>query len=485
MNKVKIIAAATLALCTGLCACGDSKTPHTPDTAPDPEEGTTIASAATVCLQRSMQIADAALANYMEGEGMKMARFYNPFTNTRSEETGSVWMYTSSIEAVNAILHALESQRAHGDAKLYDANFGRYKAILAKLYAGLEYYRGTFTLTSYTQTRNWDVYAVNRGKGKGEADVTGVLNVYDDQMWLIRELIASYRITGEASYLVKAEYLADYVLDGWDCTLDVDGCENGGITWGPGYFTKHSCSNGPLVSPLVWLHEIYKDKPDQITYRIITPDSKRQAKTVKKSEYYLNFAKSVYDWQKRNLLVASTGVYDDFMGGGNGINYETVDGVTYRANTRVPDRVGPAYSYNSGTMLSGASDLYRATADAVYLSDLKALSDKSFAYFAKPNTSHPGLYDMNINGFSPWFNGVLMRAYADAYAYHPGAATSLAAFKANLDYGFGMHLRGGMLPTGLIGGWNNDRTKNNTEGMFQFTYAAEYAILAQHELNKN
>ena len=45
-----------------------------------------------------------------------------------------------------------------------------------------------------------------------------------------------------------------------------DGNVYGGITWGPGYVTKHSCSNGPIVSPLVWLYELYKDKSDVISY---------------------------------------------------------------------------------------------------------------------------------------------------------------------------------------------------------------------------
>ena len=49
---------------------------------------------------------------------------------------------------------------------------------------------------------------------------------------LVRELLESYHITGEQRYLEKAEYLMEYVLDGWDCTLDEQGNPLGGITWG-------------------------------------------------------------------------------------------------------------------------------------------------------------------------------------------------------------------------------------------------------------
>ncbi len=86
-------------------------------------------------------------------------------------------------------------------------------------------------------------------------------------MWLVRELLESYHITGEQRYLEKAEYLMEYVLDGWDCTLDEQGNPLGGVALGPGYLTKHSCSNGPIVSPFwCWFHEIYKGKSDEVTY---------------------------------------------------------------------------------------------------------------------------------------------------------------------------------------------------------------------------
>ncbi len=476
---------AIAALGVSMVACGSDN----PDNGgngqtPDPGKPSTELSASRN-LRRSIEIIDAAIGNYMEGDGMKMARYYNPYTGQRSDETGSVWMYTSSIEAVNAAMRAMEALKGKGDASLYDANFASYKELLSKLYAGMEYYKGTFTHTSYTQTREWDVYGVNRGRDKGAAEVSGVLNVYDDQMWIIRELLESYRTTGIQDYLGKAEYLAEYVLDGWDCTLDADGNQNGGITWGPGYATKHSCSNGPLISPLVWLSEIYKGKDDKITCRYIDSDSRRCEKTMDKAGYYLDFAKAVYDWQKRNLLVPSTGVYDDFMGGGPDIAYETVDGVRYRAHSPKPDRVGPAYSYNSGTMISGAADLYAATGDPVYLEDLKALSDKSFATFAKEGVSHKGFYEFDLNGFNTWFNGVLMRSYHEALPYNPGNAAYLKAFQDNLDYAYDNFLYGGMLPTSLLGGWNRDRQRNNTEGMFEFTFGAEYAVLAINQLNKN
>jgi len=436
---------------------------------------------------RSIQLTDSAVYYYFTGDGMTMARYYNPYTGVRSDEKGSIWMYTSSIEAVNAILDGLKAFKASGRTELYDKHFNRYADLLHKLYDNADYYMGTFTLVSYTQTKAWSVYGVNRGGSKGSAAVDGINNVYDDQMWFIRELLIAYQATGNTDYLSKAEYLTGYVLDGWDCTRDAGGNEIGGIPWGPGYVTKHSCSNGPLVSPLVWLYEIYKDKSDEIEYRYIDATDRRTRKTqmVAKSDYYLNFAKKIYAWQKQYLL-RSDGVYDDMMGGCSPGNPETeiINGVTYRKGSTCRDVAGPPYSYNSGTMLSGAADLYRTTGDAVYLSDAKKLSDASFKYFAKLGDTKPGYYTYDISGFSNWFNDVLMRGYVDVYPSYNNTNAYIDSFQQNLDCGYDNFFYKGFLPTNLLVGWSHDNNNNKQEGLFTFAFAAEYAVLARYELEK-
>ena len=438
-------------------------------------------------LRRAMELTDNAIASHFTGDGMAMARYYNPYTEVRSDEKGSVWMYTSAMEAVNAVLLSLEAQKEHGNATLYNENFGKYSALLDKLVDNADYYLGTFELVSYTQTKEWSVYGVNRGGSKGSAKVEGIENVYDDQMWLIRELLEAYKATGNAGYLEKAEYLTGYILDGWDCTRNANGDELGGIPWGPGYVTKHSCSNGPVVSPLVWLHELYKDKSDEVTYRYIDATDKQTRKTtqVKKSDYYLDFAKKIYAWQKSQLL-RSDGVYDDMRGGCSPGSPETVtvDGTVYRKGTTCQDRVGPAITYNSGAMLSGGADLYRVTGDNMYLDDSRKLSDASFQYFAKLGQTKEGYYTYDISGFRNWFNGVLMRGYVEVHPAYGTVAGYVESFQKNLDYGYDNFLYKGFLPTNLLVGWSLDKGKNNTEGMFNFAFAAEYAVLARYELEK-
>lgn len=453
----------------------------------DPQKPPVEISLSEQNLLRAMELTDKAATAHFEGSGMAMARYYNPFTGTKSEEIGSVWMYSAAIEAVNAILHGLQVQMEHGNTDLYNKHFERYKTLLAQLYDNVDYYQGTFELVSYTQTKEWSIYGVNRGNSKGTARVDGVENVYDDQMWLIRELLESYKVTGEAAYLEKAEYLTEYVLDGWDSTRNSDGTERGGIPWGPGYVTKHACSNGPMVSPLVWLAEIYQGKNDEVAYRFIDEEDKetRMSLQVKKSDYYADFAKKLYDWQKDNLL-RSDGVYDDMRGGCSpgSPQTETIDGTEYRRGGNCQDRVGPAISYNSGTMLSGAADLYRLTGDAKYLEEAQDLSDDSFQFFAKLDQTQEGFYSYDITGFNNWFNGVLMRGYVDVHPSYAPVSDYIGTFQENLDYGYENHLYDGFLPTNLLVGWSPTPANNRTEGMFNFAFAAEYAVLSRYELSK-
>lgn len=455
---------------------------------PTGRNGNIIPDLQTQNLLRSIQLVDKSVSTYFSGDEMTMARFYNPDTKEHSTERGSVWMYTASIEAVNAVLTSLKLQKENGNTILYDQHYNRYVDLLKKLFNNADYYLGTFTLTSFTQEKEWTVYAVDRVREKGKANVSRILNVYDDQMWLVRELLDAYHLTNDQVFLEKAEYLTAYVLDGWDSTLDEKGKEHGGIPWGPGYVTKHACSNGPMVSPLVWLQEIYKNKSDQIEHRYIdTKDIKsRRSKMVSKGDYYLSFAQKVYDWQKRYLL-NNQGVYTDMMGDCSpdcSIAYETVHGTRYRANTFLKTAVGPSFSYNSGTMISGAADLYRVTKSKKYREDAQLLCQASFQYFAKIGKQIPAYYTYESSGFNNWFNGILLRGFFNNYRHDKKAGSYMESFQKNLDYGYDHFLKDGFLPTDLLAGWDADKNKNNVEAMFMFTYAAQYAILSQYEVEK-
>ncbi len=464
-------------------ACG--KNPDNPSGEGE-NPGPVITDPATRNVSRAIELTDAALQNYFTGASMEMSRYYNPYTKEKSSEKGSIWMYTSAIEATVAIMEVLVLQKENGNTELYGKYFAHFRSILDKLFDGMQYYKGNYSLTSFTQTASWNPYAVDRASSPGTANVTGVHNVYDDQMWLVRELIGAWRVTGEAKYLSEAEYLAAYVIDGWDCTVK-NGKERGGIPWGPGYYSKHACSNGPMISPLVWLSEIYSGKADETTRRWIDLEDghTRKSESMKKSEYYLLYAQKIYDWSKANLQYTSgdeAGLYIDNLNSpsiGGTIQYETVDGQNYRRPADLRSKNGPAISYNAGTMLSGAADLYRVTKASGLLDDMKALSDKSFSYFAKEGSVREGYYTYAITGFNNWFNGVLLRGFVDVNPFYAGSDTAVESFQKNLDFAWSNFLYEHMLPSSLLGGWSLDRSKCRVEGMFTLSFAAQYAVLAK------
>ncbi|MCH3994412.1 glycoside hydrolase family 76 protein [Prevotella cerevisiae] len=435
-------------------------------------------------LTRAIALTDTTVSRYFTGSDMTLHRYYNPYTNSVSSEVASVWMYTSAIEAVNSVMEALKDMKESAP-NLYDANYTRYNDLLTDLYKGLEFYSGTYTLTSYTQTKQWTVYSVDRGSSVGTANVEGDKNVYDDQEWLTRELMRSYQITGKKEYLDKAEYLVSYILDGWDCTLDDQDREIGGITWGPSYVTKHSCSNAPLVSSLVWLSKIYSGKKDSIIDRKIDQAGHRYTQKEEKDQFYLNFAQKIYDWQKAHLMM-SNGVYYDLIGATQNMpQYVTVDGVRYRQGIPLTTPSGIAYTYNSGTMLSGGADLYSLTKDETYLSDIKSLTQATFSVFAQKDAAREGYYSYPLDGFSTWFNDVLMRGYLAGYEFDSNASLPLSTFQDNLDYAYANYLYRGMLPTSLLVGWSKTTSNNNTEAMFEFAFASEYAMLSHYVIKRN
>ena len=429
-------------------------------------------------IERAMSIMDAVWSRSIKGNAnnMYLADTYN-LTNRNSGGSSDVWPYTAVIEAHNSILEALDAAKDIAP-DLYEENHEKYTTQLGQLIDNLEYYRGTYDLASYaTQAKPCSPFAVPRSNRKGGANVTGILNVYDDQMWLARELIRAYRITGNEDYLDEATYLTDYVLEGWDCWRDEKGEEYGGITWGPGYNSKHACSNSPIIQPLVWLSDIYSPTDETMEYYYRDNNNEVVMEIVNRGEHYLNFAKKVYAWQKKKLL-HSSGCYWDMMGADGTIR--VVDGYRQHVDTGGP--TGNQYSYNTGTMIAGAAELYRVTDDQSYRDDLSKTSKASLSQFASYKRSQ-GTYLFNTDkkateGFNSWFNDVLMRSYADAYPYcdNSSAKTGLESFQTNLDYAYDNYLRNGFLPINFLDGWGDE---NITKGFHQSAFASEYGVLAQ------
>lgn len=442
-------------------------------------------------LNRAIAILDATIEHSFRGNDQNF--YMVDVCNVDNDEVSGpsdVWPYTAVVEAHCSVLEALEAIK-NIDPQLYANNYDRLIKRLNTLIENLDYYRGSYSLTSYASKRTWNVYAVPRGATPNKGKIAGndgndlKQNVYDDQMWLARELIRAYRLTKNKKYLRIATHLADYVLDGWDCYRNENGEEYGGITWGPGYNSKHACSNSPIIQPLVWLHEIYAQTNEESDYTYYYRDAKNrvQKKQVKRSEIYLQFAEKIYNWQKKHLFDAESGVYHDMLGADANLQYK--DGYRLHVDNAKPS--GHKHPYNAGTMLSGAVELYQATGKNSYSADADALCSSCFKTFAKPyDVSETEYYKWPtdkdaLHTFNPWFNNVLMRAFVEADKQKQSLSTtkSLLSFQANLDYAYEHFLRANFLPHDLLVGWGNNY---QTKGFHQAAYASEYAQLAIWQL---
>lgn len=448
------------------------------------------ASQAEQDLQRAMAILDATMQRSFRGNS---TNYYMvdvcDVSNDEVSGPSDVWPYTAAIEAHCSVLEALKTLYDE-TSPVYVENYDRYVRQLDVLIDNLEYYRGSYTLVSYATRKTWStVYAVPRAGQRGKGDVTGdnlKKNVYDDQMWLARELIRAYRLTEKTAYLDIAVELVNYVIDGWDCWRNAEGEEYGGITWGPGYNSKHACSNSPVIQPLVWLYDIFKSEDETANYTYYYRDATNQvvSEVVKHSELYIMFAKKIYEWQKRNLYNNSTHLYWDMLGADGTLQYEGSGAQRRRAHVDTGGPSGTAYTYNTGTMLAGAVELLRVTGAQEYLDDIVDLCHYCYTGFSKPTRKDGVTYrewptDASpLQGFNAWFNNVLLRAFVDVEATDIGNSypvLSLQSFETNLDYAYDHYLQANMLPINLLGGWGGS---NKTKGFHQVSFAAEYAMLA-------
>jgi predicted alpha-1,6-mannanase (GH76 family) len=144
-------------------------------------------------------------------------------------------------------------------------------------------------------------------------------NFYDDMEWMALACLRAYDATKDVKYKNLAELLWTAIKGGW---TTVNG---GGIMWEKNApSSKNACSNGPAIIIACRLYKLNGNADD------------------------LDWAKKIYNWQRANLVEAARGVVWDGFG-----------------NTKESS----IYTYNQGTWLGGALELYTITNDAQCLKD--------------------------------------------------------------------------------------------------------------------
>ena len=193
---------------------------------------------------------------------------------------------------------------------------------------------------------------------------TNVFN--DDMLWLGNACVRAYEATDDEEYLEVAEFLWHDVLESYS---EVFG---GGITWKKDTPNlKNAVSNGPTIVLATRLYNVTQN------------------------EYYLDWAKDLYTWQKANLVDPQTGLVWD--------NIELIDGVP----TVKRDWI---FTYNAGTWIGSGLRLFQITGENGYLLDALQTAKSSMT---RSEISTEGILRDEGQGDGGLFKGVFVRYFTE------------------------------------------------------------------------
>lgn len=185
---------------------------------------------------------------------------------------------------------------------------------------------------------------------------------YDDMEWNALALLRAYKATNDTKYKDAALELWEYIKVGWNDNAD------GGITWKRGMeYSKNACSNGPACILAARLYQEFGNDEDK------------------------EWALKIYGWLKSTLFNNNNGaVYDN-------INSET--GEIKR------DWV---FTYNQGTFIGSAVELYKIFNERVYLNDATLAANYTISTLVDNS-----ILKSEGTGDGGLFKGIFIRYFAD------------------------------------------------------------------------
>lgn len=150
---------------------------------------------------------------------------------------------------------------------------------------------------------------------------------YDDMEWMALSNLRAYAATNDVAFKNVTDILWADIKNGWSDNL------GGGIWWRKDNSSKNTPSNMPAAILAARLYQAFDNEDD------------------------LNWAKQIYDWEKSVLYESSTGlVYDH-------INADGTKNTVWK------------FTYNQGTFIGAALELFKATKDVTYLNDAIKAAD--------------------------------------------------------------------------------------------------------------
>lgn len=188
-------------------------------------------------------------------------------------------------------------------------------------------------------------------------------NFYDDMEWNALSMLRVYELTKDEKYLNTSIELLEDIKTGWNDLAE------GGVAWTKSQkFSKNACSNGPAAILAARLYKYTKKEEDK------------------------QFALDIYDWMKNTLFNPSTGaVYDNINGNTGAVSTLTL-------------------SYNQGTFIGTALELYTFNQDYTYLKDAIKAADYAITNKSMLDGA-TGLLRDEGNGDGALFKGIFIRYF--------------------------------------------------------------------------
>lgn len=145
---------------------------------------------------------------------------------------------------------------------------------------------------------------------------------YDDMQWNALSMLRAYNATDDEKYKTATIVLWEDIKTGWN---DKGG---GGIAWNKDELnSKNACSNGPACILAARLYQQFNDAAD------------------------LEWATKIYNWEKEVLFNPSNGAIYDNLNASTGVISNYIS------------------TYNQGTFIGSAVELYKITGEKTYLND--------------------------------------------------------------------------------------------------------------------
>lgn len=185
---------------------------------------------------------------------------------------------------------------------------------------------------------------------------------YDDMEWMALACLRAFKATNDAQYKDVAQLLWADIKGGWSSDL------GGGIWWRKDNPSKNAPSNLPAAILAARLYREFNNADD------------------------LEWAKKIYNWQKEVLYEPNSGwVYDNIDAAGN-------------KNTSWK------FTYNQGTFIGAALELYLITNSSLYINDAIKAADYTVSSGQLTDIANGILKDEG-GGDGGLFKGIFVRYF--------------------------------------------------------------------------